>query len=84
MPNKSKDDSDLFSEFRSASRLMNFLSEKPDKIIDRSQFLNPQEQGGNDTYQFDDENVDLFEKLLQHKCITRTQHKIVFNNIELN
>ena len=76
MPNKKIDDSDHFNEFRSASRLLTFLSEKSEERFDRLQKLNPQEHGEKYTSQFDDEHVAISEKLLQDKSITKSQLKV--------
>ena len=45
--------------------------------------LKQQEQSGNDTNRFDNEIIAVFDKLLQNKCITKTQQKIILTSFIL-
>ena len=59
--------------WRSAGTI--FLSENPSELCDRLCLIIQEKQAGNDTKRFDNQIDAIFDKLLEYKCITPTQHK---------
>ena len=54
---------------------VNLLSENAIELCDRLQLINQEKQTGNNNNRFDKEMIAIFDKILEHKCITSTQHK---------
>ena len=66
----------LASGFKRSDRTIS-LSENPNELYDKLCLIIQEKQGGNDTNRFDDEIVAKFDKLLEYKYITPTQHEIL-------
>ena len=52
-----------------------FLSSDPNELCDRLKLLLQEKQSGNNSDIINDEIVVIIDKLLEYKCITKTQHK---------
>ena len=52
-----------------------FLSVNPDEICNRLRLIIQEKRAGNDANRFDSGVIPIVDKLLDYKCITRTQHK---------
>ena len=52
-----------------------FLSSDPNELCDRLNLLLQEKQSGNNSVIINDEVVVIIDKLLEHKCITKKQHK---------
>ena len=59
------------------------MSGNPFDLCDQFKEKTQQKQGRNDTEKSDDEYVAIFDKLLEDKDITKTQHKFILINFEL-
>ena len=59
----------------------NFLSENPNELCDRLRLLLQEEQAGNISDMINQEMVAIFDKLLEYKFITSTQHKKTIKNL---
>ena len=52
-----------------------FLSSDPNELCDRLKLLLPEKHAGNNSDIINDEIVAIVDKLLEHKCISKKQHK---------
>ena len=52
-----------------------FLSSDPDELCERLKLLLQEKHAGNNSNIINDEIVDIIDKLLEYKCITKKQHK---------
>ena len=52
-----------------------FLSSDPNEFCDRLKLLLPEKKAGNNSDIINDEIVAIVDKLLEHKCISKKQHK---------
>ena len=52
-----------------------FLSSDPNELCDRLKLLLQEKHGGNNSNLIDEEIVVIIDKLLEHKCISKQQHK---------
>ena len=90
--NKSTRDRTLIKLFKSprtmASRIPKtiFLSSDPNELCDRLKLLLPEKHGGNNSNLIDEEIITIFDELLEHKCISKKQHKqiLIKCNLLLN
>ena len=55
-----------------------FLPENSNELCTRLRLIISEKRAGNDTNKFDSEIIAIFDKLLECKCITPTQHKKLF------
>ena len=60
------------------SVLFTFLSANPQRLCYRLRLLLRDEQGRIDTNRFDEENVALYDEILEYKYINPIQHKRTF------
>ena len=60
-----------------------FLSENPDNLCSRVGLKIQEEQGGIGTKTIDDEIFARIDELLEHKPVTKAQHKTVFNQLQI-
>ena len=54
-----------------------FLSSDPNELCDRLKLIQQEKQAGNVSDLFNKEIVAIGHKLLEYKCISRKQHKIL-------
>ena len=54
-----------------------FLSSDPNELCDRLKLLLQEKEAGNNSDIINDEIVVIIDKLLEYKCITKKQHKIL-------
>ena len=52
-----------------------FLSENPDELCNRLKLLLQEKHAGSNSDKINDEIVVIVDKLLEHKCIFKKQHK---------
>ena len=52
-----------------------FLSSDPDELCERLRLLLQEKQAGNNSDIINQEIVAIVDKLLEHKCISKKQHK---------
>ena len=52
-----------------------FLSSDPDELCDRLKLLLQEKYAGNNSDTINDEIVAIVDKLLEHKCMSKKQHK---------
>ena len=52
-----------------------FLSSDPDELCNRLKLLLQEKQAGNNSDIINQEIVVIVDKLLEHKCISKKQHK---------
>ena len=60
-----------------------FLSNDPDELCDRLNLLLQEKQAGNNSDIINEETVARFDKLLEHKCVSKKQHKKFLNKCNL-
>ena len=61
----------------SSSHKTKFLSSDPFELSDRIKLLLQEKQTGNNSDIINEENVAIADKLLEYKCISKIQHKIL-------
>ena len=54
-----------------------FLSSDPDELCNRLKLLLQEKHAGNNSDIIDQEIVAIVDKLLEYKCITKKQHKLI-------
>ena len=54
-----------------------FSSSNDNEICDRLKLLLPKKQAGNISNIFKEENVAISDKLLDYKCVSFTQHRLI-------
>ena len=62
-------------DIKASGNSTNFLSADPDELCDRLKLLLQEIQAGNNSDIISDEIVAIVDKLMEHKCITKKQHK---------
>ena len=53
------------------------LSSDPDELCDRLRLLLQEKNAGNNSDKINDEIVAIVDKLLEYKCLTKKQHKLI-------
>ena len=60
-----------------------FLSSDPDELCERLKSLLQEKHAGNNSDIINQEIVAIVDKLLEHKCITKKQHKQIIYKCNL-
>ena len=61
-----------------------FLPSDPDELVDQIKLLYFAKVGGNDNPMLTEQIIAIADKLLQHQCITTSQHQNMQNIFDIN
>ena len=57
-----------------------FLSSDTNEFCDRLNLLLKEKQAGNNCFRIDEEFIAIADKLVEYKCISTKQHKLLLSN----
>ena len=69
---------------RSSTQQYIFLPSDPDELVDQLKLLYSEKVRGNDSFLINEQIIAIIDKLLEYKCISRSQHQNMRSALRIN